>query len=245
MAKRVFRDALIVLGEYDVSGHHNTIALSTEADTPEATAFGDDTHVMLPGGLQTVGLSAEGFWEADASTERPDLTYWERVGASEVPVLVAPDRNAGDRAFFLDEILSSYNPVDGSIGEAHSFGIEGAAAANLIAGTLMENRTVTASGDGTARQLGQVGSDESLYGALFVTAASGTSPTLDVTVESDVDTSFGDGDETTRLTFSQKTGTGTERLSLAGAITDTHYRVSWTVGGTSPSFTFILALGIL
>lgn len=68
---------------------------------------------------------------------------------------------------------------------------------------------------------------------LNVTAASGTAPSLVVTVQDSPDgTSW-----TTRDTFATKTGTGNEVRALPAGL-DTFQRVSWTITGTTPSFTF-------
>jgi hypothetical protein len=68
---------------------------------------------------------------------------------------------------------------------------------------------------------------------LEVTAASGTLPTLDVIVEDTVDgTNYN-----TIATFAQKTGAAREVIRLTTAFTNT-LRVSYTIGGTTPSFTF-------
>lgn len=68
---------------------------------------------------------------------------------------------------------------------------------------------------------------------LDVTAAAGTSPTLDVVVEDTLD-----GTNWNVVgTFAQKTATGREVINLSTPFAD-RLRVRWTVGGTSPSFTF-------
>lgn len=68
---------------------------------------------------------------------------------------------------------------------------------------------------------------------LNVTAASGTSPTLDVVIED----SF-DGTTWNQVaTFTQKTAAGVQAVDVTGLFTD-QLRVRWTVGGTTPSFTF-------
>lgn len=67
---------------------------------------------------------------------------------------------------------------------------------------------------------------------LDVTAASGTTPTLNVTVEeSDDGTTW-----RTVGTFAQKTAVSNERKSFA--IAADYYRVSYVIAGTTPSFTF-------
>jgi hypothetical protein len=68
---------------------------------------------------------------------------------------------------------------------------------------------------------------------LDVTASSGTLPTLDVIVQDTIDgTNFN-----TIATFAQKITTGREVIRLSTPFTDT-LKVSWTIGGTNPSFTF-------
>jgi len=91
----------------------------------------------------------------------------------------------------------------------------------------------TATGNGDAVGLGDRGTLRLL---LDVTAASGSSPTLDVTVETSYDSvtwrSLG--------TFAQKIAVGTERKSFVGA--DRYVRATWTIGAVAtPSFTFSIA----
>jgi hypothetical protein len=76
-------------------------------------------------------------------------------------------------------------------------------------------------------------------------AFGGTSPTLDVIVQSDDASGFPSA--TNRITFTQATGFTAEYATpVAGAITDDWWRVNFTIGGTaSPNFTFICVIGIL
>lgn len=69
---------------------------------------------------------------------------------------------------------------------------------------------------------------------LDVTAASGTTPTLNVTVDT-AETAAG-GSSRSVAAFAQKTGISNERKSFPGI--DNFYRVTWTIAGTTPSFTF-------
>ena len=109
----------------------------------------------------------------------------------------------------------------------------------------MTNSIETATDDGTPRTLGSVLAGEALYAALHVTAVTGTNPTLDVVIESSATGSFS-GEETTRITFTQADGITSEWSSVAGAVTDTHWRVTWAIGGTdTPTFTFAVIAGIL
>lgn len=68
---------------------------------------------------------------------------------------------------------------------------------------------------------------------LNVTAAVGTTPTLDVVLEDSLD-----GTNWNVIgTFAQRTAVGREVLNVTAPFTGT-VRARWTVGGTTPSFTF-------
>lgn len=72
---------------------------------------------------------------------------------------------------------------------------------------------------------------------LNVTAASGTTPTLDVVIED----SF-DGTTWNQVAaFTQKTAVSVQAVDVTGLFTD-QLRVRWTIGGTTPSFTFDVKL---
>lgn len=75
--------------------------------------------------------------------------------------------------------------------------------------------------------------NRALRAQLEVTAASGTTPTLDVVVEDSLDGTNWNA----VATFAQRTTTGREVLNVQ---TPFHgqMRVRWTIAGTTPSFTF-------
>ncbi len=72
---------------------------------------------------------------------------------------------------------------------------------------------------------------------LNITAASGTSPTLNITVE---DTPNGT-DFYQVAAFTQKTAAGKDDIDITTLFSDS-MRVSWAIAGTTPSFTFSLDL---
>lgn len=80
---------------------------------------------------------------------------------------------------------------------------------------------------------------EKLIGILRVEAVSGTSPTLDVKVQDAPDNStWADV-----ITFAQKAAVGVERVEQANEPTDEDIRIDVTIGGTTPSFTFMVGAG--
>lgn len=86
---------------------------------------------------------------------------------------------------------------------------------------------------GTSSVLEGYGPAESLRIQLDVTAVTGTSPTLNVVIEDTLDGT----NWNTVGTFAQKTAAGREVINVTSPFTD-RLRVSHTIGGTTPSFTF-------
>ena len=90
----------------------------------------------------------------------------------------------------------------------------------------------TASGDSGPQTGYEV--TQALRAQLDVTAASGTTPTLNVVLEDSLDNG---GTWNTIGTFAQRTAAGREVINVTTPFTD-RVRARWTVGGTTPSFTF-------
>lgn len=91
----------------------------------------------------------------------------------------------------------------------------------------------TATGTGSAFDTPDA---ESLEATLTVSAASGTTPTLDVTLETSID---GGTSWDTVGAFGQLTAPGSDG-HVFGPLGD-QCRWKWAVGGTTPSFTFSIA----
>lgn len=96
--------------------------------------------------------------------------------------------------------------------------------------------TATANGDAIA-----VGDRFGARLTLDVTAASGTSPTLDVKIQTrkDADDTWRDLAGTGIPAFTQATAAGSQRKCFSGF--DREIRYVATLGGTTPSFTFSLS----
>ena len=104
------------------------------------------------------------------------------------------------------------------------------APAKLRAEAGLASAARTATGTGTAFDAARA---TALEVTLAVTAASGTTPTLDLALQTSVD---GGTTWQTVKAFSQKTGTTTD-VGVFGPL-GSKLRWSWTIGGTTPSFTF-------
>lgn len=241
MSSYVLTNAGIWLDQFDLSADFNTVSVGSEVEEQDATTFGADTRTMK-GGLKMVSLSGAGFF--DAGPGEPDTVLFPRIGSGSTALSIAAKTTAaGDPAYFVQPNVSRYefNPQVGEI-KPFSFGAV-AKGGPLVGGVIGHNNTRTASGVSTGYELGAVASGEKLYAALHVISASGTAPTLDVVIQSDVDSSF--TTPVDQITFSQATAAGAQwGTPASGAIADTFFRVSYTIAGTSPSFLFVVTLGI-
>lgn len=240
MAVDILDNVKIYLGGRDLSGDHNRIAVAYAADAKEVTSFGDTTR-RFTGGLKTAGISGSGHWN-DAANGL-DATSFSFTGGN-YEMTVAPLTGAdGEVAYFMDTLRGRYQ-FGGAVGDVLPFSIEALSASQLVRGTILHTATRAATGTGTARQLTAASSTQKLYAVLHVLGAGGTTPTLDVVVRSAATSAMTGA--TNRITFTQATATGSEWAApVSGAITDTWYDVSFTIGGTSPSFNFVVVVGIL
>lgn len=238
MSKQVLTDALIAFDGRAFRDTANQVAIEYGAEALDGTTFADDTRIN-EGGLLTAAMSAEGFFRAP----NPDKALFDQMGAKDKVITIAPTPTEGNIAYSLQAVLGNYSP-NGEIGQLLAFSMSAGARDRLVRGTLLANKeTISATGSGTAFQVGAATSGQTIYAALHVVNAGGTTPTLDVTVESDDAEAMSSA--TTRITFDQATDLGSQFKTLAGPVTDDWWRVSYTVGGTSPDFDFIVVLGIL
>lgn len=239
MAVSVLTDCKIWMSAFDVSGDHNKIAVAYSSDVKDITKFGDSTRSHM-GGLRGAGVSGGGHWQA--GTSGIDTILQARIGTSPA-ITISPTTGAdGEPAYFMSALLAKYQ-IGAQVGDVHPFGLNASAASQLVRGTIMHNATRTATGGATARQLGAVSASQRLYASLHVTAVSGTSPSLTASIASDDNLAM--TSDTERLTFAAVTAVGSEFASVAGPITDDYWRVNTLISGTSPSFTFVVAVGII
>ena len=239
MAEHVLTGGLLLFHGVDLSNFASQVALDLSAEAKDSTCLGHTTR-RRKGGLKDTALSAAGFFEA----AEPDATLFAAAGASDKIITVSHSQTIGNIAYFLKALLGEYEPFGGSVGDLAGFRLNaGCSDGDLIRATLMEFDTETASANGTGRQLGAVSASQSVYAALHILTVSGTSPTLDLKIQSDDNASFTSA--TDRITFSQATAVGAQFGSLAGAITDDYWRAVWTIGGTDdPTFRFAVSVGI-
>ncbi|NEB04508.1 hypothetical protein [Streptomyces sp. SID13726] len=228
----------------DLTGASNKVEISGEFEEKDRTTYGSNGWKEVTAGLGSAELTGEGFWEAGADNSYVDNASWAALGGTG-PWSAGPvGASVGDLAYFLKALRADYN-FGGQVGDLAPWKGKASSTWPLVRGQFGHppGTARTSSGTGTGVQLGAVASGRRLYAALHVLGASGTTPTLNVVVESDNSNSF--PSPVTQLTFTQANAIGGEILRTDGtAITDDWHRVKWTIGGTTPSFLFAVAFGI-
>tara|TARA_R100000808_G_scaffold6198_1_gene18564 strand:+ start:3742 stop:4476 length:735 start_codon:yes stop_codon:yes gene_type:complete len=244
MATFVQTNVGLYWGSYSLASTFNAVGLTLSSSLAEDTVYGDTT-VSNAGGLTTVSLEGEGYWD---STTDGILDATTGLSASNQLVTVTPvDQSVGSPALFSQYQTAEYNPFStGTVGEMLAFRVSGESVGQeLVHGEIMvaPGTTRTSNSNSDSNQLGAVSATQTVYSALHVLTVSGSSPTLDVVVKSDNASGF--SSPTTQLTHTQATAITSELKSKDGAITDDYWRVYWTVGGGSPQFDFICSIGII
>ncbi|HEY9351870.1 MAG TPA: hypothetical protein VIP28_01410 [Nocardioides sp.] len=227
----------------DLTGASNKVELGAEHEEKETTNYLSNGWKEVIAGLGSAEISGEGQWEAGSSALVDDAS-WAQLGGVGPWTVCPADAQVSSLAYLTNALRADYKLGD-AVGEVAPWTGTAKSSWPLVRGQVGHPPGLarTASGSGTAVQLGAVPAGKRLYAALHVLSAAGTTPSLTVSVESD--DAVGMASPTSRLTFAAAAAAGGQILRTDGtAITDTYYRAAWTVSGTSPSFMFALAFGI-
>lgn len=244
MAKTILTNVRCFAVGVDLTGNSNKIELTSEVESKDATNYGSNGWNEVLGGLASAELSAEGQWEAGDATKVDDGSWAQLGGIGPWSVSANNAATVGGLAYFTNALRADYKLGD-AVGEIAPWTGTAKSSWPLVRGQFGHppGTARTASGTGTALQVGAVAAGKRMYAALHVLSVAGTTPSLTARVESSVDNTF--GSPTTRLTFTAASAVGGQILRTDGtAITDTWWRIAWTISGTTPSFMFAASLGI-
>lgn len=240
MAKEVLKNAGIYLAGYELSGYANAAGLEGDTEVFDVTTFSSAGFEEYITGAKRARFSAAGIW----SPEEVDAVLEAKLGTIDQVMTFAAQNVAGGTAFFWKGVAGQYR-FAAAVRRPGEWSASGSlTAAPLVRGNILHRvAAATSSSASTGQQLGAVASTKKIHAALHVFDVDGTSPTLDVIVQSDNASNF--PSPTTRLTFAQKTAIGAEMIEAGpAAITDDWWRISFTIGGTTPSFGFLCSFGI-
>lgn len=240
MAEFVIKSSKLYFDGYEFSPQHMSAQLTLGREAPDRTKWGNNSRIVADLGLKTAQLTAAGHFDAGVGTV--DEQYQAAIGtADKVLSISQPGAAVGDIAYVLRSLIGEYVPLSGNVGDILGFTISGMATDDVFRGTVMYTDTLTTTQTSASRQLGTVPAGSRVFAAYHITAASGT-PTLDIVVRSDDDS--GMATPTTQITFAQATAIGAAYASADGEILDDWWDVQLTVGGSTPSFTVVVIVGI-
>lgn len=255
MATFVQTAAQLFSGGVKLTCYTDQLGLDMTADPVEFTNYCSTGAREYRQGLRTWGVNATGFADfAAVGATTGGLVPGEEIapanlGATTNLTICPVDGSEGAVAYLADGAYASMMPVGGTVGEAarYSFTAVPATLADghkLVRGRLEANRTVTSSSNTTgSNSLGALSASQRLSASLHVFTLSGTSPTLAVKVQSDDNSGF--SSPTDRITFSTASTRSGQFAYINGAVTDSYWRVAWTIGGSaSPTVAFAVALGV-
>lgn len=240
MTAFVLTDALVLVNGANLSGQSNKLELSAEVAEQDVTTFASAGWKEVIGGIGSHDWSLAGQWAA-GDTAKPDDRLWADLGANAAWTAAAP--SAEGSAAYFGTILSGQHKIGGDVGNVAPYEAHGVGSGRLVRGTLMHpaGTARTTTGVGTAYQLGALSATQLMACALHVCSVSGTTPSITVKLRS---SSTAGGTYADRITFAAANALSSQLLTVAGAVTDTWWRVEWTISGTTPSFLFAVAAGI-
>lgn len=217
------------------------VSLSLKPAEISANVYGVGTESRLAG-IADAEFSYEGLWNGGLLGS--DETLSSQLGSVDQVLTLCPvDGALANPCYFIKGVETEHSR-GGAVGDLFTFQARSVpSGSNLIRGITVENQVVTVTGNGTGRQfVGGVASGKRMYLAFHTTLVSGTTPSMTVTLQSDDNGGF--ASPTNQGGFVM-TAAGANWLQPAGPITEEHWRVVWTISGTTPSFTIFAALGIL
>lgn len=246
MTKLVLLNCRTFVAGADLSGSGNRIEITEGSAEKAVTNWRSGGATEVIAGLASTDIIAEGQWEA-GDPGLPDDEMWANRRVLE-PWSVGPSDQsdtAPGSLMYLTKALRTSSRIWGGVGDVASWMAQAKGSLPLARGLCMHPSGVarSANGSGTAYQLGAVAANRSLYANLHVLSVAGTAtPTLTVNIQSDNGAGF--ASPAAVGSFAAASAVGGQPIRIPGPFTDDWWRVSWTVTGTTPSFLFLVSMGI-
>ena len=134
MATLVFTDGFVQINSVDLSDHVKSVVLDTGAETQDDTVMGDDTRSSA-GGLSTWGVEVELLQDYAGSSVDATISP---IISTVVPIEIRPTSSAASATnpkWTGNGLISSYNPVGGSVGDQAMASVSITAAGTLTRAT--------------------------------------------------------------------------------------------------------------
>jgi hypothetical protein len=243
MAEFSNQDMTMCLNETLMTEYANSATGEYSNEMLDVTSLSDALARNYKAGLLTSTINFNGMHDIDQDAILDALL--QSSAAVVVSLAVEPGAADGSVAYISQGIISGFERF-GAVGEIAPYSLSIQGTDWLGRGEVFKAETIVTTTTGASSELGATSATQTLWSALHVHGTpTGTTPTLDVTVESDDDDAWGAG-TTVRITHAQLAIAGSELLSDVGPVTDTFWRGVYTVGGTdTPTFSIFHCMAIV
>lgn len=243
MSRQALTDCAYFVGSMELTGQSNRVSYDAMVDELDCTTFGSGGHREYVGGLESVSISGGGFIDLGNVYDVEQYHFDNRRELVPHTIGVSNAGSAVAAKAYVANSLDTTIKATTETGQLFGWELSATGSAKSGHGKFLwsPSTAVTSTADGTAVEIGAVPSGKFALATLHVLARSG-SASLTATIESDADADF-DGSETTRVSFDSVSAVGYQFKTVAGPITDTHWRAALTVSGTG-SLTIAIAVGI-
>lgn len=246
MGKQVLTNVRAFVNGTDLTGYSNKFEVAGQVEEKDVTNFASNGYKELLGGLGSATLAGEGQWSAGDFTN-PDDALSAALGTVGPYTACVNGAAVGGVAWQVNALTSKYT-IGGAVGDVAPWQVGASSSSPLVRGQILHppGTARTSTGSGTAVLYAAVAAGQAFWVNLHVLGVSGTgTPTITVTVQSDDNSGF--TSSTTQATFTAVTAANQsvgQVVKVAGPITDTYWRIGWTISGSSPSFLLVASGGI-
>lgn len=221
------KSTVVLFDATNLSGYLNSASASSNVETAETTAFGNNSKTYIVG-LKDGTISVAGMFDGAVSAIDPILQA--KIGVENATVTILPDGSTiGNRATMANTDLTSYD-ISSPVGDVVSVSAELQADGGVDSGRSLQALTaVSSTGTGTSVD-NSASSSNGGVGHLHVTA-NAHDDTVTIKVQHSADNSTW-ADLDTFTVVSASTTTSERRVVAAGTTVNRYLRASHTLAGS-------------
>ena len=227
----------VLYDEFALAAYLKSAAPNTSVAMLDATTLADASLVYLPG-LKQTAFSLSGLFDSatGAGTLLDQITSSFGSSTAVATTISPAGFAAGNPAWLLPALTIDYQ-LSSPVADLVPFTLNLGAGAPAGLGTcLTALEALTTTGNGTSQDNGAASSNGAVA-HLHITAVSGTTPSITMLVQHSTNNSTW----TTLGTFSVASAVGSQTLQISGTV-NRYVRASYTITGTNPSFTTLVAI---
>jgi hypothetical protein len=229
------KDTTVLVDQYDLTSFLDNSETEQSIEVLDATTYGNDSKVYALGHDDGVA-TLEGL--GDGGADELDLILAGIKRSTGVIATIIRGVANNDQADLMSAIQTQFDTKASVTGLVRLTAALQADQDGLDHGVILRVPGATGTSSNTSALNNGAASANGGVGHLHVSANSGSTPTLDVIIEDSPDGSTG---WATIATFSQVTTTDQAlRVEITGTVKQ-YIRAAWTIGGTTPLYTFAAA----